>query len=116
MREVAANSGQDEDRVLGEYTPGAEINDGDDTFVVRFLYAFWRLCEQKIAGVEPIQVSHAAQLRAQRACVPPDVRIVRLRLEDAQPAATAEARTGSTDGWSRCTRCASGTRANTGTR
>ena len=115
MREVAGNSGQDEDRVVGEYTPGAEINDGDDTFVVRFLYAFWRLCEQRIAGVEHIQVSHAAQLRAQRTGVHRTCASCGCGSKTRSRPPQQEARTGSTDGWSDA-RCASGNRANTDTR
>lgn len=41
--------GYEEDRVIGEYTAGSEIDDTDDTFTIRFLFAFWRLCEQRIA-------------------------------------------------------------------
>ena len=45
----------------------------------RFLYAFWRLCEQKIAAVQAARTGHSAQVTAARAAVPPDVRIVTLR-------------------------------------
>jgi hypothetical protein len=51
-RRSAQAHGQDEGRVVGEYASGSEIEDVDDTFVLRFLYAFWRLCEQRIAEVE----------------------------------------------------------------
>jgi hypothetical protein len=68
-----------EDRVVGEYVPGSEINDPDDLFSVKFLYAFWRLCAQEIAAPERAPVNHSAQLLADRAGVPADVRIVKLR-------------------------------------
>jgi hypothetical protein len=38
--------------VVGEYAPGAQIEDHDDTFMPRFLFAFWRLCQQRIATAE----------------------------------------------------------------
>lgn len=77
--------GAQENRVVGEYAPGAEIDDRDDTLMPRFLFAFWRLCEQKIATASAADVSHSAQLAADRARVSPDVRIVRLRRKE-QPA------------------------------
>jgi hypothetical protein len=75
----AAALGLDEDRVIGEYTTGEQIDDRDDTFVPRFLYAFWRLCEQRIAEVGHAQAGHSARVLADRAGVPADVRVVRLR-------------------------------------
>ena len=78
-RMFAEFQGNDEDRVEGEYTVGSEINDVDDTFVLRFLYAFWRLCEQRIAEVEPVDTGHAAQLAAEKTGMPAEVRVVRLR-------------------------------------
>jgi hypothetical protein len=71
--------GFNEDRVVGEYTPGSEIPDPDDSFTLRFLYAFWRLCEQRIATTSNAEVRHAAQLAADRAGVSPVVRVVQLR-------------------------------------
>lgn len=79
IREAAAGQGLDENRVVGEYRPGAQVEDPDDTFMPRFLYAFWRLCEQRIAAVERPQVKHSAQVVAERAGVSPEVRVVRLR-------------------------------------
>jgi len=78
-RQQAQALGAQENRVVGEYTPGAEINDGDDTFMPRFLFAFWRLCQQRIAASDVMDASHSAQTAAGRAGVSPDVRIVRLR-------------------------------------
>jgi hypothetical protein len=74
-----ADHGMDETRVIGEYTPGTEIDDHDDTFSMRFLYAFWRLCEQRIAEISPAQTGHAARVTAERAGVSPAVRVVQLR-------------------------------------
>ena len=78
-REYTAAHGLAENRVIGEYTPGEQIEDRDDTFMPRFLYAFWRLCQQQIATVDTAQAGHSAQVAASRAGVSPDVRIVRLR-------------------------------------
>jgi len=75
----AGTLGLDEDRVIGEYTTGEQIDDRDGTFVPRFLYAFWRLCEQRIADVGHAQAGHSARVLADRAGVPADVRVVRLR-------------------------------------
>lgn len=78
-REQQAAAGMNENRVIGEYTVGDVIDDRDDTFMPRFLYAFWRLCEQRIAVAGDAGVNHSAQVVAARAGVSPDVRIVRLR-------------------------------------
>ena len=78
--------GLDEDNVAaGEYTPGDEIDDHDDLFAMRFLYAFWRLCEQRIAVAETVPANHAAQVLAARAGVPADVRVVQLRRRERRP-------------------------------
>lgn len=74
--------GLNEDRVTGEYTPGDQIDDIDDTFSLRFLYAFWRLCEQRIAAVDHVNATQTARLQAERAGVPAEVRIVQLRRTD----------------------------------
>jgi hypothetical protein len=73
--------GLNEDRVISEfeYTPGDEIDDHDNAFMERFLYAFWRLCEQRIATTTRADVNHSAQVVAGRAGVSPDARIIRLR-------------------------------------
>ena len=65
--------------MIGEYVPGTEINDRDDSFSRRFLYAFWRLCEKRIASTNHAEVRHAARVTAERAGVSPDVRVVELR-------------------------------------
>ncbi len=69
----------DEERLDAEYVSGDPIDDVDDLFAVKFLYAFWRLCEQRITDLEPVPAGHAAGLAAQRAGVSPEVRVVRLR-------------------------------------
>ena len=71
-----------EDRVIGEYAAGSQVEDHDDTFMPRFLYAFWRLCEQRIATTDQAEVNHSARVLAERANVSPEVRIVRLRLAE----------------------------------
>ncbi|MFC4945812.1 hypothetical protein [Pseudonocardia sp. GCM10023141] len=86
MRQYAANAragqakgGVDERGVIGEYAPGQQVADHDGRFAQRFLYAFWRLCEQRIAEVEPADVTHSAATRARTAGVSADVRVVSLR-------------------------------------
>ncbi|MBO2445242.1 hypothetical protein [Actinomadura nitritigenes] len=74
-----AAHGQDENRVIGEYTPDSQLDDPEDTFQIRFLYAFWRLSEQRITTLQPAPLNHSAQLQADRAGVPADVRVVQLR-------------------------------------
>lgn len=71
--------GLDENRIVGEYVPGTEVEDNDALFTARFLCAFWRLCEQRIAVTSPAETGHSPRILAERAGVSPDVRIVRLR-------------------------------------
>ncbi|WP_030453278.1 hypothetical protein [Herbidospora cretacea] len=78
-RHHLAASGLNEDRVEGHYVSGDPIDDHDDSFMPRFLYALWRLCEQRIATVEHAPVNHSAQVLSERAGVAPQVRVVRLR-------------------------------------
>lgn len=79
VRQDHHDQGHDEDIVIGEYSPGSEIDDADGTFRLRLLYAFWRLCEQRIAVEHQAEVSHSARVTTQRARVSPDVRVVELR-------------------------------------
>ncbi|MFI5898521.1 hypothetical protein ACIA5D_51515 [Actinoplanes sp. NPDC051513] len=81
-RRAAEFQGHTEEHVVGEYVSGSEIHDADGTFVMRFLYAFWRLCEQRIAAVEHTETGHAARLAAEKSGMPADVRVVRLRRRD----------------------------------
>ncbi len=69
--------------VVGEHTPGSVINDPDFDFTARYLYAFWRLCEQKIATSEPAPVNHTARVLAHRTGT--DVRIIRMRSHAGDP-------------------------------
>jgi hypothetical protein len=70
-----------------EYVPGSEIEDDQDgTFGSRFLYAFWRMCEQRIATVSTAQTRPATPKTAGKPRPPADVRIVTLR-RTAPPAA-----------------------------
>ncbi|MGH3158680.1 MAG: hypothetical protein ACRDNF_19175, partial [Streptosporangiaceae bacterium] len=78
-RQPSAVLGVAADEVVGEYTPGSEIDDRDDSFMLLFLYAFWRLCEQRIAAVDHAEINHSAKVVAERAGVSPEVRIVQLR-------------------------------------
>ncbi len=71
--------------VVGEHVPGSVIDDPDFDFTLRYLYAFWRLCEQKIATSEPAAVNHAARTLAQRTGTDPDVRIIRMRSPTGEP-------------------------------
>ncbi len=61
------------------YQPGDEIDDVDDLFAIRFLYAFSRLCSQQIAQLDDADTNHSAQLQADRAGVSPEVRVVTIR-------------------------------------
>jgi len=83
MRAHTASPGLDEDWVDGLYESGSEIVDYDSTFTLRFLFAFWRLCEHRVAAVEDVETNHAAKLAALKTRLSADVRVVRLR----QPAA-----------------------------
>jgi hypothetical protein len=67
--------------VVGEHTPGSVIDDPDFDFTARYLYAFWRLCEQKIATSEPAPVNHTARVLARRTGTDPR----RADHPDAQP-------------------------------
>jgi hypothetical protein len=64
----------------GEYALGSAVDDDqDNTFGSRFVYAFWRMCEQRIAAITKPESRHAARKTAARAGVPVDVRVVALR-------------------------------------
>lgn len=75
----AAEMGWNENRVVHEYSPGQVIEDHDSRLTERLLYAFWRLCEQRIAEVVDPGVNHSAQVLAERAGVSPEVRVVNIR-------------------------------------
>ncbi|HEX6655853.1 MAG TPA: hypothetical protein VF153_06540 [Candidatus Limnocylindria bacterium] len=81
-RAAADGAGLDESATTSEYVPGSEIRDSDDTFVRRFLYAFWRLCEQRIVEVSDAPTGHASRALAERDGTDPAVRIIELRQKD----------------------------------
>lgn len=63
-----------------DYAPGSVIDeDADGTFGSRFVYAFWRMCEQQIATITTPEPGHAARKTTAKANVPADVRVVALR-------------------------------------
>lgn len=75
----------------GEHALGSVIDDDQDgTFGSRFLYAFWRMCEQKIAAIASAETGHAARKTAAHAGVSPDVRIVALRRTASSAAAPGQ--------------------------
>jgi hypothetical protein len=77
--EARRNPVADQAESADDYASGAILDeDQDGTLGSRFLYAFWRLCEQEIAAVQPVRTGHSAQVTAARAAVPPDVRVVAL--------------------------------------
>ena len=87
LQAEARAEGRDENRVIdnsraGTYVVGEQIHDHDDQFTVRFLFAFWRLCAQRIADTQPAEVNHSARVAAERHHVPADVRVVQLRHTD----------------------------------
>jgi hypothetical protein len=80
------------DQATGEYASGAILDqDPDGTLGSRFLYAFWRLCEQQIGAVRAAPAGHSAQVTAARAGVNPDVRVVVLRRAGSSGRAAAQA-------------------------
>jgi hypothetical protein len=76
---IAAQRGFQPTRVEGEHLVGSQIHDPDTTFLRRFLFAFWRLCEQRIATTDTAPAGHAGTLMAHRIGATPDVCIVALR-------------------------------------
>src|SRR5205085_2723589 len=79
---------KDTDRIVGEYEPGAIVEDSDASFHLRFLAAFWRLCDQRIAEHDAAPLTHSAKVAAQHTGAPPDVRVVQVRSPE-QPAQRA---------------------------
>lgn len=76
---VATRLGLDEEHVEGEFVPGVEVADPDDTLSLRFLFAFWRLCEQRIGEFEDLELFRSDYRVAGPAGVDPELRVVRLR-------------------------------------
>ncbi|MFY9773198.1 MAG: hypothetical protein WAK28_01350, partial [Trebonia sp.] len=78
--EAHRNPATDQAESAGEYASGAILDEDQDGMLgSRFLYAFWRLCEQKVAAVQAACTGHSAQVTAARAAGPPGARIVTLR-------------------------------------
>ena len=89
QEETRRTSAPDPDQATGEYASGGILDeDQDGTLGSRFLYAFWRLCEQQIATQQPAEPSHAARVTATRARVSQELRIITLR-RASTPAQTA---------------------------
>jgi hypothetical protein len=90
--EARTRESADQDQAAGEYASGTILDqDQDGTLGSRFLYAFWRLCEQEIAAVEDAPAGRSAQVTAARAAVPADVRVVVLRRAASPGPAAAQA-------------------------
>jgi hypothetical protein len=80
QNEQAATRAADLGEATGEYASGAVVDqDPDGTLGSRFLYAFWRLCEQQIGTIQTAPAGHSAQVTGTRAGMSPDVRVVALR-------------------------------------
>jgi hypothetical protein len=53
QEEARNKKAANQDHAVGEYASGAILDeDQDGTFASRFMYAFWRLCEQQIGAVQ----------------------------------------------------------------
>ncbi|MFI5606854.1 hypothetical protein [Amycolatopsis sp. NPDC051903] len=92
--DAAGDGGEQTDQVVGEYVPGSEIDDSDHTFVLRFLYAFWRLCDQRIGVQDQAPPTHSARVAAERLGAPAEIRVVQVRRPEQsaeQPAEDAAA-------------------------
>ena len=100
-----------------DYAPGSVIDeDADGTFGSRFLYAFWRMCEQQIATITTPEPGHAARKAAAKVKVSADVRVVALRRPTSPAGPGSAARSnGTISGWSGCTKSTSGTPASAST-
>jgi hypothetical protein len=119
QNEARTSKAGDLDQASGEYASGAVLDqDPDGTLGSRFLYAFWRLCEQQIGAVQAAPAGHSAQVTGTCAGVSPEVRVVALRRAGPSGQATAQAgpHSGITTGWCGCTRSGSGTPACSSTR
>jgi hypothetical protein len=74
------SSQADDSEITAEYAPGTVIGDDEDgTFGSRFMYAFRRICEQRIATIAKADSRGPTQKTAPRARPPADVRVVALR-------------------------------------
>jgi hypothetical protein len=77
--------------ITAEYAPGTVIDDDEDcTFGSRFMYAFWRICEQRIATITQTEARHTGRKTKARARPPADVRVVALRRAASPSAGTGQ--------------------------
>jgi len=90
QRRWEEENGIQENVVTGDYVSGDEVDDPDGRFMLRFLYAFWRLCDQSIAQISQAEVNHSARVTAARVQAAPEVRVVELRPGRSTSADTAE--------------------------
>jgi hypothetical protein len=91
-RRAAEQAGHDSSATVGEYTSGAPVNDPDQTLSRRYLFAFWRLCEQRIGEVTPAPIPHSATATAARAGTSPQASVVTLRQQVRAAGQPAQAR------------------------
>ena len=63
-RRAAEDTGHDASATVGEYTSGAPVDDTDESLSRRYLFAFWRLCEQHIAEITQAPLTHSAAATA----------------------------------------------------
>lgn len=74
-----------------DYAPGDIIDEDEDgTFGSRFMYAFWRICEQRIATITQTQARPTGRKTKARTRPPADVRVVALRRPASPSAGTDE--------------------------
>jgi hypothetical protein len=78
-RRAATRAGHDSSATVGECTSGAPVDDPDQTLSRLYLFAFWRLCEQRIGEVTQARVPHSATASAARAGTSPQASVVMLR-------------------------------------
>lgn len=94
LRALDGRPEDEAEEVVGEYEPGSTIDDADDTFTLRFLAAFWRLCDQRIAEQDEAPTTHSARVAAHQIGAPPEVRVVQVRAASRPDGAAAGPATG----------------------
>jgi hypothetical protein len=91
-RRAAEQAGQDSSTSIGEYESGVPVQDPDGSLSRRYLYAFWRLCDQRIGDATPAPVPHSAIATAARAATSPQATVVILRQRERAAAEPASPR------------------------
>jgi len=116
-RRAAEDTGHDASATVGEYTSGAPVDDTDESLSRRYLFAFWRLCEQHIAEITQAPLTHSAAATAARAGTSPQASVVTLRQRArvADQPATPSPYSGPRAGWCGCTKWTSGIPSSTPT-